>query len=62
MQLTQFRHKGLRQLYAEDSVKGIPPTMADKLRKILFTLETADDLEPGRSNANEEPAASRRPD
>ena len=45
MQLTRFRHKGLRQLLADDNAKGVPPAMADKLRKLLFTLETADDLD-----------------
>ena len=45
MQLTRFRHKGLRQLHADDNVKGVPPVMADKLRKLLFTLETANDLD-----------------
>ena len=45
MQLTGFRHKGLRQLYADDNAKGVPPAMADKLRKLLFALETANDLD-----------------
>src|SRR5580700_11055430 len=45
MQLVRFRHKGLRQLHEEGSAKGVPPTMADKLRKLLFALETAETLE-----------------
>ena len=45
MQLTRFRHKGLRQLHADDNAKGVQPAMADKLRKLLFALETADDLD-----------------
>ena len=45
MQLARFRHKGLRQLHADDSARGVPPAMADKLRKLLFTLETANDLD-----------------
>ena len=45
MQLTRFRHKGLRQLHTDDNPKGVPPAMADKLRKLLFTLETANNLE-----------------
>ena len=44
MQLTRFCHKGLRQLHAEDKPRGVPPAMADKLRKLLFALETANDL------------------
>ena len=45
MQLDRFRHKGLRQLHEDDNAKGVPPAMADKLRKLLFTLETANDLD-----------------
>lgn len=45
MQLTGFRHKGLRNLHADDNAKGVPPAMADKLRKLLFALETANSLE-----------------
>jgi proteic killer suppression protein len=45
MQLVRFRHKGLRQLYEDGSAKGVPPAMADKLRKLLFALETADHLD-----------------
>ena len=41
MQLTRFRHKGLRQLHAGENAKGVQPAIADKLRKLLFTLETA---------------------
>jgi toxin HigB-1 len=44
VQLTRFRHKGLRQLHEDDNAKGVPPAMADKLRKLLFALETAKDL------------------
>jgi toxin HigB-1 len=44
MRFAQFHHKGLRQLH-EGNPKGVPPTMADKLRKLLFALENADDLE-----------------
>jgi proteic killer suppression protein len=45
MQFVRFRHKGLRQLHAEDNAKGVPPAMVDKLRKLLLALETADDLD-----------------
>jgi len=43
MELVRFRHKGLKQLY--EDAKGVPPVMADKLRKILLALETAETLE-----------------
>jgi proteic killer suppression protein len=45
MQLVRFRHKGLRQLHEDGSAKGVPSAMADKLRKLLFALETAEMLE-----------------
>jgi len=45
MRLTRFRHKGLKELHADDNRKGVPPALADKLRKLLFTLETAADLD-----------------
>jgi toxin HigB-1 len=45
MRLTRFRHKGLRRLHADGSAKEVQPAMADKLRKLLFALETAADLD-----------------
>lgn len=39
MRLTGFRHKGLKHM------KGVQPSLADKLRKLLFAMETADDLD-----------------
>ena len=45
MQLVRFRHKGLRQLWEDGSAKGVPAAMADKLRKLLFALGTAETLE-----------------
>jgi len=45
MRLLKFRHKGLRQLYSDGDPKAIPASQADKLRKLLFTLETAQDTE-----------------
>jgi proteic killer suppression protein len=45
LQLGRFRHKGLRQLHDDGHAKGVPPAMADKLRKLLFSLETAETLE-----------------
>jgi proteic killer suppression protein len=45
MQLTRFRHKGLKQLHEEGTAKMVQLAMADKLRKLLFTLETAHDLD-----------------
>jgi plasmid maintenance system killer protein len=44
MQFGRFRHKGLKALHEEDNARGVPPAMAEKLRKLLFALETADNL------------------
>ena len=44
MRLVRFRHKGLRQLHEDENAKGVPAAMADKLRKLLFALETAETL------------------
>jgi proteic killer suppression protein len=45
MRLGSFRHKGLRQLHENGKRKGVPPAAVDKLRKLLFALETAEALE-----------------
>lgn len=45
MRLVQFRHKGLRRLYEDDDPKGLSAIRVDKLRKLLFALETAQDIE-----------------
>jgi proteic killer suppression protein len=45
MRFVRFSHKGLKLLHEDDNAKGVPAAMADKLRKLLFTLETADSLE-----------------
>jgi toxin HigB-1 len=45
MQLVSFRHKGLRRLWEDGSAKGVPSSMADKLRKLLFAMETAETLD-----------------
>jgi len=48
MRLIGFRHKGLKQIHAGDHAKGVPSAMADKLRKLMFALETANGLDPLR--------------
>ena len=45
MRLSSFRHKGLKQIHAGDNAKGVPAAMADKLRKPLFALETANGVD-----------------
>ena len=45
MKIQSFAHKGLRRLYAEDSVRGVPPDAANKLRKMLAFLDNMQDAE-----------------
>lgn len=45
MHLVRFRHKGLRHLWEDGSARGLASAMADKLRKLLFALETAATLD-----------------
>jgi len=45
MEFGRLRPKGLKALHDDDDAKGVPPAMADKLRKLLFALETADSLD-----------------
>jgi proteic killer suppression protein len=45
MQVVGFRDKGLRQLHEDGNARGVPSAMADKLRKLVFALETAETLE-----------------
>ena len=49
LRIRNFTHKGLKRFYAEDSVKGIPPDSADKLRKMLAFLDDMQEAEEVRS-------------
>jgi proteic killer suppression protein len=40
-----FSPQGLRQIHKDGNAKGVPSAMADKLRKLLLALETAETLE-----------------
>jgi toxin HigB-1 len=39
VKIRSFAHKGLKRLYAEDSVKGVQPDAVNKLRKMLAFLD-----------------------
>ena len=39
MRVEHFLHKGLKKLYFEDSTKGLPAEVVDKLRKMLAFLQ-----------------------
>ena len=45
MRLVRFRHKALKRLYEDGSPRGVPPAVAEKLRKLLLAIETADALD-----------------
>ena len=49
MQVRSFVHKGLKQLYSDDSAKGVPPDSVDKLRKMLAFLDAMQDAEELRT-------------
>ncbi|MGV7224744.1 MAG: type II toxin-antitoxin system RelE/ParE family toxin [Nitrospinales bacterium] len=43
--IKKFKHKGLRKLFESGDVSGVQPQHANRLRKILALLETADSIE-----------------
>lgn len=49
MNIRNFLHKGLNQLYAEDSVKGVPADTVDKLKKMFAYLDNIEDTEELRA-------------
>ena len=49
VKIRTFAHKGLKQLYAEDIPKGVPPDSVDKLRKMLAFLDDMQDPEELRA-------------
>ena len=49
MKIRSFVHKGLKRLYVEDSIRGVPADTADKLRKMFAYLDTMDDPEELRA-------------
>ena len=49
MRIRNFVHKGLKRLYIQDSVKGLPADTVDKLRKMLAFLNDMEDEDELRS-------------
>jgi toxin HigB-1 len=49
VKIRSFTHKGLKELYEDDVVKGVPPDSADKLRKMLAFLDNMQAPEELRS-------------
>lgn len=44
MIIEKFRHKGLRRLYEDDDLSGVPAHSVRKIKAILAALEFTDDL------------------
>ena len=44
MKIRNFIHKGLKKLYEDDSVTGVPPDSADKMFAFLDDMEDAVEL------------------
>jgi proteic killer suppression protein len=51
VKIRSFAHKGLKRLYLDNSVKGVPPDTVDKLRKMLAYLDGMEDPEELRALA-----------
>jgi proteic killer suppression protein len=51
VKIRSFAHKGLKRLYVEDDVRGVPPDTVDKLRKMLAFLDDMQDAEELRALA-----------
>jgi len=49
VKIRNFIHKGLKKLYEDDSVTGVPPDSEDKLRKMLAFLDDMEDAVELRS-------------
>jgi proteic killer suppression protein len=49
VKIRNFAHKGLKRFYTEDSLQGVPPDTADKLRKMLAYLDNLEDPEELRA-------------
>jgi len=49
VKIRSFAHKGMKRLYADESVKGVPSHSVDKLRKMLAFLDDMEEPEELRS-------------
>jgi toxin HigB-1 len=55
VKIRNFVHKGLRQLYSEGNVKGVPPDMVDKLRKMFAFPDNMGDADELRALTTSKP-------
>ena len=44
MPIQNFRHRGLERLFVNNTVRGVPPALAPKLRRMLLALATANEV------------------
>jgi proteic killer suppression protein len=49
VKIRTFAHKGLKRLYEDEKIKGVPPETADKLRKMLAYLDDMENPEELRA-------------
>jgi toxin HigB-1 len=49
VRIRNFTHKGLKRLYMEATLKGVPPDSVDKLRKMFAYLDSMEDPEELRA-------------
>jgi toxin HigB-1 len=49
VKIRNFVHKGLKKLYLDEVASGVPPDVADKLRKMLAFLDDMEDPEELRA-------------
>jgi proteic killer suppression protein len=49
VRIRNFAHRGLKRLYEDDEVKGIPPDTVDKLRKMPAYLDDVENPEELRA-------------
>jgi toxin HigB-1 len=52
VKIRNFAHRGLKRLYLEASVKGVPPDTVDKLRKMLAFLDDMENVDELRALAS----------
>ena len=49
VKIRTFAHKGIKRLYTDDSARGLPSGVVDKLRKMLAFLQDMEDVDELRS-------------
>lgn len=45
MSIESFQHKGLRRLFEDEDTRGIPAALAQKLKRLLGAMDTAEDVD-----------------